>query len=164
MKSLSPRSSILTLSGYGASYPVIYLVEFTEGVSNQSIVNGVVIINVWANDTTAVSSVSLTIGSEVNLFSRGVGDVFTYEWKTKDYDNDQYTLTITADDAWDYNSSVVYIFTVENEPEKSLLEKLQNPVTIGIFSAIVLALFVGVVFWFRGTFTRSRDYVEPPKI
>ncbi|MHA1911738.1 MAG: Ig-like domain-containing protein [Candidatus Kariarchaeaceae archaeon] len=154
----------ITLSGFGVSFPMIYLVEFTDGALNQSVVNGTIIINVWANDTTAVSSVSLTIGSEVLLFERSVGDLFTYEWKTKDYENGQYTLTITVEDILDYSSSIVYTFTVENEPGKSTFEKLQNPVIIGIFSVIVIALLIGVVSWFKGTFQRSRDYVEPPKI
>jgi uncharacterized protein (DUF2062 family) len=154
----------VTISGIGVSFPMIYMVEFSDGVNNQSMVNGTIQINVWANDTTAVKSISLTIGSEVKLFTRGLDDLFTYEWKTKDYDNGQYTLTITAEDQLEHSTSVVYVFTVENEPEKSTLEKLQNPVTIGIFSAIVLVLLIGVIFWFRLTFKRSREYEEPPMI
>ncbi len=154
----------VTLSGFGVSLPMIYLVEFPEGVSNQTTVNGTVLINVWANDTSSISSVSLTIGTEVMLFERGVGDLFTLEWKTKDYQNGQYILTITADDILDYASSIVYIFTVDNDPEKSTFEKLQNPVTIGILSFIVIVLFIAVFSWFRGTSQRSRDYVEPPKL
>ena len=60
----------------------------------------------WANDTTSVSSVYLTIGSEVNLFQRVEGELFTYEWKTKDYENGQYSLTITAEDGSDYTDSI----------------------------------------------------------